>query len=130
VEKHLDQYLTNNLLRGQIDEVLQLQDGTMTPLDYKFAEYKGRIYDTYKTQLYCYAWLIEENFGKEVKRGYIVYTRSNHKLIEVPVERKQIDKIRKSAEDIVDIITTNRFPRATKFKRRCLNCTYNNICIQ
>ncbi len=130
VDKHLDQYLTNQLLRGQIDEVLELQDGTMTPLDYKFAEYKGKVYNTYQTQLYCYAWLIEENFNREVKRGYIVYTRSGHKLIEVPVERKHIDQVKQCAEDIVDIIETNRFPRATKYKKRCLNCTYNNICIQ
>jgi CRISPR-associated exonuclease Cas4 len=76
VEKHLDQYLTNNLLRGRVDEVLMLSDGTMTPLDYKFAEWKDKVYETYQTQLFCYAWLIEENFDKPVTKGYLVYTRS------------------------------------------------------
>ena len=57
-QKYLDQYLTNDLLRGRIDEVLLLQDGTLAPLDYKFAEFKDKIFETYRTQLYCYAWLI------------------------------------------------------------------------
>jgi CRISPR-associated exonuclease Cas4 len=60
--KYLDQYLTNNMLRGQVDEVLLLQDNTMAPLDYKFAQYKEKVYNTYKTQLICYACLIEDNF--------------------------------------------------------------------
>ena len=52
-QKLLNQYLTNELLRGEVDEILTLNDGTMAPLDYKFAEYKDKIFDTYKTQLYC-----------------------------------------------------------------------------
>ncbi|TVR80019.1 MAG: CRISPR-associated protein Cas4 [Chitinophagaceae bacterium] len=129
-EKHLDQYLTNGLLRGKVDEVLLLEDGTMSPLDYKFAEYKDKIYDTYKTQLYCYAWLIEENFGKKVKKGFIVYTRSKHKLIEVEVTESDLDKIKKCALEIQLIIDNNFFPKATKYKKRCLDCTYKNICIK
>jgi len=51
VEKHVDQYLTNEVLRGAVDEVLLLNDGTMAPLDYKFAKFEDRIYETYRTQL-------------------------------------------------------------------------------
>ena len=128
VEKFQDQYLTNDLLRGRIDEVLLLEDGTMAPLDYKFAEFKDSIYETYQTQLYCYAWLIEENFKKEVKKGFLVYVRSSHKLIEVPVSRENIDEIKKVAEAIFEIIDQNLYPKATKYKLRCVNCTYRNIC--
>ncbi|HED08386.1 MAG TPA: CRISPR-associated protein Cas4, partial [Ignavibacteria bacterium] len=46
VEKYTDQYLTNGYLRGKVDEVLLLSDGTMAPLDYKFAVYKERIFET------------------------------------------------------------------------------------
>ncbi len=130
VEKHLDQYLTNGLLRGKVDEVLLLNDGSMSPLDYKFAEFKDKIFDTYKTQLFCYAWLIEENFNRKVKKGFLVYTRSKHKLIEVEVRPEDIEKVRKSAEEIHVIIDKNFFPKATTYKKRCLDCTYRNICIQ
>ncbi len=130
VEKFLDQYLTNDLIRGKVDEVLLLEDGTMAPLDYKFAEYKDRIYETYQTQLYCYAWLIEENFKKEVKKGFLVYVRSKNKLIEIPVSQTDIDGVKKAAEEIFTIIDRNFYPKATKYKARCVNCTYRNICIK
>ncbi len=128
INKYLDQYLTNDLIRGKIDEVLELADGTYSPLDYKFAVYEDRIYDTYRTQLYCYAWLIEHNFGKPVTRGFLVYTRSSNKLIEVPITEENKNDVKQAAEAIFKIIDKNFFPKATKYKARCLNCTYRNIC--
>ena len=130
VQKHMDQYLTNNLLRGKVDEVLLLKDGSMAPLDYKFAPYEGKIYDTYKTQLFCYAWLIEDNFNVEVKKGFLVYTRTKNKLVEVDIHKDNVKKVQKCAEEIYRIINTNFFPKATKYKKRCLNCTYKNICVK
>lgn len=128
--KYLDQYLGNDWIRGEIDEVLTLEDGTMAPLDYKFAQFKDRVFETYKTQLYCYAWLIESNFGKPVNKGFLVYTRSNHYLTTISITQEAKEKVKSAAKGILQIIDENYFPKATKFKKRCLNCTYNNICPQ
>lgn len=130
VEKYQEQYLTNELLRGQVDEVLLLQDGTMAPLDYKFAHYDDKIYNTYKTQLYCYAWLIEENYGKKVHKGYLVYVRSKNHLVEVEIAQEDKAKVQQCARAIAGIVEKNLFPAATKSKRRCLSCTYQNICVK
>lgn len=129
-EKHLDQYLTNELLRGRVDEVLLLDDGTMAPLDYKFAQYKDKVYETYRTQLFCYAWLIEENFGKMVNKGFLVYTRSQHKVLEIAISEADKLRVKESAKDILKIIGQNYFPKATSYKSRCLTCTYRNVCVQ
>lgn len=129
-EKLLDQYLTNDLMRGRMDEVLTLHDNSMAPLDYKFAEYKDRVYDTYQTQLYCYAWLIEENFGKPVNKGFLVYTRSRNKVIEVEISEENKAHVKKAAADIFDIIEQNKYPKATKYKARCVSCTYRNMCVK
>ncbi|MDQ3019786.1 MAG: CRISPR-associated protein Cas4 [Bacteroidota bacterium] len=128
--KYLDQYLTTVNLRGQIDEVLELTDGTMAPLDYKFAEFKEKIFETYKTQLYCYATLIESNFGKKVNKGFLVYTRSKNKIIEITITEKDKELIIEITKEIIEIIDRNYFPKATKYKLRCLDCTYRNICIK
>jgi len=128
--KWLDQYLTNGYLRGKIDEVLLLDTGFMAPLDYKFAEFKDRIFDTYRQQLICYAILIEDNFQKKVDKGYLVYVRSKHELVEVPISEEDKELVRKSINSIQEIMENNHFPKATKYKRRCLSCTYRNICIQ
>lgn len=130
VQKWTDQYLGSKELRGKVDEVLLLKDGTYAPLDYKFALWKDKVYETYKQQLYCYALLIEETFQGTVKKGFLVYTRSKHKLIEIPVTQKGKDQIKKSCEQMLEILEKNTFPRATSFKKRCVNCTYRNICVQ
>ena len=126
--KYLDQYLTNEALRGRVDEVLELTDGTLAPLDYKFAEWKDTVYATYRTQLYCYAWLIIETFGRPVIRGFLVYTRSRHKVVEVPIAPANVDEVRRVAAAVQDIIEQNVYPKATKYKSRCVTCTYRKIC--
>lgn len=129
-DKWSDQYLGMEGLRGKVDEVLQLNDGSFAPLDYKFAHWKNKVYDTYKQQLYCYAMLIEENFQAKVEKGFLVYTRSKNKLIEVDIPVKAKDDIKLSIQKMLEIIEQNKFPKATKFKKRCVNCTYRNICVK
>ncbi len=54
MDKKLDVYLANPLgLRGIIDEILFLKDGTAAPVDYQYAEYKDRTFKngTPKVQL-------------------------------------------------------------------------------
>jgi CRISPR-associated exonuclease Cas4 len=107
---------------------LKLEDGTMTPLDYKFAAYDDKVFETYKTQLYCYAWLIEENFHCKVNKGYLVYTRSNNKLVEVEIKDSDKHLVKEASREIYQIIENNYYPKATKSKMRCVTCTYRNIC--
>ena len=128
--KYQDVYLTNSNLRGKVDEVLMLKDGNMAPLDYKFAKYKDIVYNTYKTQIYCYAILIEENYNAEVKEGFLIYVRSNNKIVKVEVTENDKQKIRNVTSEIVEIIDSNIFPKATKSKKRCITCTYRNLCIK
>ncbi len=130
LEKYQEQYITNDQLRGKVDEVLLLKDGTMAPLDYKFAFFDEKVYSTYKTQLQCYAILIEDNFRKKVNKGYLVYVRSKNKLIEVPIKEEDKLHVKKCITDIAEIIEKNYFPKASSYKKRCLSCTYKNICIK
>jgi CRISPR-associated exonuclease Cas4 len=128
VQKWVDQYMTNDLIRGRLDEVLLLSDGTMAPLDYKFAEYDDKVHVTYEIQLYCYAWLIEENFQKPVNKGFLVYTRSKNKLIEVAIPPDAKEMVKQAALEIMEIIEKSKFPRGTKQKKKCETCTFRNIC--
>ncbi len=127
-DKRLNVYLTNRLLRGEVDEVLFLHDDTAAPLDYKFAKWEDRVYDTYRTQLICYAWLIEENFGLRVSRGYLVYVRSKNHLVEIPIVPEDIRAVQEAARGILEIVQKNHYPNGTKVRKRCEHCTYRNIC--
>lgn len=83
VKKMSDVYLAGEYgIRGIVDEIIFLDDGSAAPLDYKYAEYKNKIFETYRYQLVFYARLIRENYNVPVNKGFIVYTRSKNKLIE------------------------------------------------
>ncbi|MCF7803753.1 MAG: CRISPR-associated protein Cas4 [Candidatus Marinimicrobia bacterium] len=117
-------------VRGIVDEILTLDDGTMAPLDYKYAEYKGRIYQTYKYQTAIYGLLIEENYGKPVKTGYLVYTRSKNKLLDVPITDTLKAHAKETISSIRTVIRDGWFPQSTKYKKRCIDCCYHGICVQ
>lgn len=117
-------------IHGIVDEVLTLQDGTMAPLDYKFAEYKEKLFTTYKYQSYVYALLIKENYDAEVKKGFVCYARSNYLIKEIDFTPKGFQEVQKTISEILKIIQTGHFPKKTKYTSRCIDCCYSNICIK
>lgn len=130
IKKMLSVYLYSEKLRvrGIVDEVLFLKDGSACPLDYKYAEYKGKIFKTYKFQIVLYGLMIMEQFNVIVKKGLICYTKSNHLIKEIEITDKIISQSKKFIEEIFDIIQKGYFPESTEYKKRCLDCCYRNIC--
>ena len=128
-EKKSDVYLAGKSgIRGIVDEILFLNDGTAAVLDYKYAEYKGRTFKNHRFQLIFYAQLIKDNFHIPVNRGFIIYTRSKNKLVEVPIKDKDFIELEKIINDMTNIIQNCRYPKPTSVKRRCTDCCYKNIC--
>lgn len=117
-------------VRGVVDEVLTLTDGSMAPFDYKFAEYPGQVYHNQKMQSALYALLIRTTFAAPVRKGVLCYTRSNHKVIEVEFTEEDFSEVESVLDEIMGVIQTGLFPRGTRWKARCSDCCYRNICIQ
>ncbi|MDD3246493.1 MAG: CRISPR-associated protein Cas4 [Methanosarcina sp.] len=116
-------------IKGIVDEVLFLEDGTAAPLEYKFAEYKDKIFKTYKFQLVLQALLIRENYNIEVNRAYLCFTRSNSLVKEMEISASDFKKAEKIIEEIIDIIQKGLYPKTTRSSRKCVDCCYRNICV-
>ena len=131
VRKEISVYLTSQKyhFKGEVDEILFLEDGTAAPLDYKFAEFKDTIYRTHKYQAALYGLLIMEHYGVDVKRAYVCYTRSNHHVKEIAFRQKDFERARIIVAEILNIIQKGYYPDGTKRKARCVDCTYRNICV-
>lgn len=129
--KEISVYLTSRKyhLKGEVDEVLFLEDGTAAPMDYKFAEWKNTVYRTHKYQAALYGLLIMEHYGVDVNRGFVCYTRSNHHVEEIALREKDYKKARQMVREILMIIQRGYYPDGTKQKARCVDCTYRNICL-
>ncbi len=130
-DKEIEVYLSSEKLhlRGIVDEVLTLEDGSMAPLDYKFAEYRERHFKTLKTQSLAYALLIAENYGKPVSRGYIVYTRSRNRLECIEFTDEDFQQLRGTIEEMLLVIQKGYYPRKTRTRSKCGDCTYRNVCV-
>ncbi len=116
-------------IKGKVDEINFLEDGTAAPLDYKFAEYKEITFKTYKTQMIFYSIMIEEMFNVKVNKAFLVYCRGGNELVEIDITQDLIDG---SLENInsYNRIIAGYYPPATKDRAKCLDCCYRNICVR
>ncbi len=131
-DKIIDAYLSSAKygIRGIIDEVLTLEDNTMAPFDYKFAKYNNKVYNTLRVQSIIYGLLIEENFNLPVRKGFICYLRSKNKIIEIEITDKEKTEALKIIEEMFRIIELGYFPKRTKYRGKCIDCCYRNICVK
>ncbi|MCL5673961.1 MAG: CRISPR-associated protein Cas4 [Deltaproteobacteria bacterium] len=130
--KEISVYLAspNIRVRGIVDEVLFLTDGSVAPLDYKYAEYKDYLFETHKVQLILYAMLIREIYNKPVKKGYICYVKNNPKLKELIYKENDFIYAKNIVGEIFDIIIKGYYPtKKTSYSNRCVDCCYKNICV-
>lgn len=132
VAKDADVYLVSDRyhLKGKVDEVLHLRDGTLAPLDYKFTEYKETVYRTHRYQVILYGLMIEDTYQAGVHRGYICYVRKGNVVKEVEIGVQERQEAAAMVADILTIIQTGRFPKRTPHAVRCLDCCYGNICVK
>ncbi len=125
-----DMYISSGHLRGIIDDILFFSNGTAAPLDYKYAVYKKRTFKNHIFQLVLYGKLIQDTYDVSVGKGFIVYTRSKNKLIEFEITHKMYLTLDQIVASIKQIIQYGFYPEATKYKMRCIDCCYRNICEQ
>jgi CRISPR-associated exonuclease Cas4 len=131
IRKESDVFIASKELhiKGIVDEVLFLEDGTAAPLEYKFAEYKEKVFKTYKFQLVLQALLIRKNYNIEVNRAYLCFTRSNSLVKEIEINTSDFKKAGKIIQEILDIIQKGLYPKTSKPSNKCIDCCYRNICV-
>ena len=95
VKKEISVYLTSQKydFKGEVDEVLFLEDGTVAPLDYKFAKFKDTVYRTQVSGRSLWA-SHHEHYVVDVKRCFVCYTRGNHHMEEIAFRQKDFEQAR------------------------------------
>jgi CRISPR-associated exonuclease Cas4 len=117
-------------LRGSVDEVLFLDDGSAAPFDYKFAVAPRKPFHNQKVQSALYSLLIQETFNVPVRRGFLCYVRSQHRVVTLDHTDADFAEARRVVAEVLAVIKTGRFPRATLWRARCRDCCYRSICIR
>ncbi|MGD0079677.1 MAG: CRISPR-associated protein Cas4 [Methanoregula sp.] len=130
VKKEINVFIASKQhhIKGIVDEVLFLDDGTAAPFEYKFAEFKDTIFQTYKYQLVLHAIMIRENYQMDVKRGFICFTRSNNHIETVEFSDEDFERGLEIIHEILEIIDKGFYPNKGKYKNKCIDCCYAPIC--
>jgi len=128
-EQDVELNSANLQIRGIVDEILWLEDETLAPFDYKYAEYKNRLWKTTKVQATIYAMMIQELYDLPVLRAYICFIRSKYKIVEIVFNEKDFIKAKQYIKECFEVIISGYYPNPTNIKKRCNDCTYRNICI-
>lgn len=131
VDKEISVYIASRKLgvRGIIDEVLHLSDGTLSPLDYKYTAYSDYTFETHRVQSVLYAMLIMENYQKSVTRGFICYAKGGSKVKEIAYRDGDFEQAKDVIREIFSVILRGYYPKKTVSQNRCVDCCYRNICV-
>lgn len=116
-------------VRGIVDEVLWIKDGTMAVLDYKWSKSHDFVFKTHVIQMILYALLVEETYNARVNNAFLVYLKSGTQPVKIDITSQLRKKTYRIIEDIFAIIKKGRLPKRTRYTRRCIDCTYKNICV-
>ena len=129
IAKEISVYVASPAIRvrGVVDEVLTLADGSMTPLDYKYTEYRDYLFETHKVQSVLYAMLIKEAYQKPVYKGYICYAKDGAVLKEIVYKEADFKYAKDVVDEIFSVIVKGKCPKKTSWRNRCVDCCYKNI---
>ncbi len=93
-------------LFGAVDDVLEFDDGSIAPLDYKSTgSTAAKVYDRFQLQLDTYAFLMERNGYKTPKKGYLAFyvvDKSKGFIDRLPF-RKQLVEIETNPQEVYEI---------------------------
>ncbi|MEY3220306.1 MAG: hypothetical protein RIT27_1663 [Pseudomonadota bacterium] len=133
IRKEMSVYLASPKLRlrGVVDELLWLKDGSIAPLDYKFTaiDDKDTIYRPHRVQILIYALLAQEIYQLPVHKGLVAYIRGGTQVLEIPLLPEHSQEIQTYVDEIFEIIRTGTQPKRTPHRGKCTDCCYKNICI-
>jgi CRISPR-associated exonuclease Cas4 len=130
VKKEIGVYLASPVLRlrGIVDELLWLKDGSVAPLDYKFTPPPEAMFKTHQIQVGIYGLLAAEVYQLPVHKGFVAYIRGGSEVHEVAIDETLRTEILLFTTEIFAIIGSGRLPKRTAQRVRCADCCYKNIC--
>jgi len=125
IEKSFNLKMGGYILKGAIDRIDHLDNGTVEIIDYKTGSPKDKLVFDDKRQLLLYKIAAEEALGLKVAKLSFYYLENNSK-IRFEAKDKDIEKLQTIIIDTIDEIKQSSFP--PKPGMLCSWCDFNNIC--
>ncbi len=125
LEKSFQLKIKDFILRGSIDRVDELLDGTLEIIDYKTGSPKNKLTADDKRQLIIYKLALEQIYAKKVSKLTFYYLNNNSTL-SFEAKLKDLEKVQERIIDsITEIKKCNFIPKPGML---CAYCDFNKIC--
>jgi len=125
LEKNFSFKIDTDIIRGTIDRVDRLSDGTLEIIDYKTGQGKDKLEFKDKRQLVLYQIFLEDFLQEKVSKLTYYYLEAGEKLSFV-ANTKEIEKVKIGIrEEIAAIKERNFVPKPSTL---CKFCDFNQIC--
>ncbi len=125
LEKRFSFKIGQDIIKGAIDRVDKLSDGTLEVVDYKTGQAKTKLEFKDKRQLILYQLFLEEFLGLKVSRLSYYYLENGEKFSFAATE-KDITKLQLEVREEIAAIKKRNF--APTPSRMCGFCDFNSIC--
>jgi CRISPR-associated exonuclease Cas4 len=125
-ERHFDVSLRSERLglAGRLDLVIEGED-ELIPVDFKHGTAQpGR---NHRYQLTAYALLVEEQWKRPVRRGFISLIPLK-RAVEVPITPTMREEVRRSIVRVRQLIRDEQMPPPTRMRGRCRDCEFRRWC--
>ncbi|MGI8553948.1 MAG: CRISPR-associated protein Cas4 [Dehalococcoidia bacterium] len=111
-------------LAGRLDLVIHAGKEVI-PVDFKHGTAQpGR---NHRYQLTAYALLVEEAWGKPVRRGFITLIPLK-RSVPVPITATMREEVQRSITEIRGMIEREEMPPPTRMRERCRDCEFRRWC--
>ena len=116
-------------LQGVVDCVIRTVKGEYVPVEYKnMNSDDGKAYMDHKYQLVAYALLVEENFNRVVKRGFVNYI-PEQLILKFEITPTMKSYVKRVVGHIKRIIREERLPPIRVAKNKCQGgCGHKQTC--
>ncbi len=125
IEKPFNIKMGGYIVKGAIDRIDHLEDGTVEIIDYKTGAPKDKLVFNDKRQLLLYKIAAEEALGLKVSKLSFYYLEDNSK-ISFEAKDKELEKIEELILNTIKEIKQSTFPPTPGML--CSWCDFNNIC--
>ena len=112
-------------LSGLLDMAITTSAGDIYPVEFKHSISKNGLHQKY--QLAAYAMLLEEQFQKSVRYGFIHLIPSKS-IVPLEITVSMREHVKKVLSAIRYIIASEKIPAYVRSKARCTDCEFKNYC--
>jgi len=112
-------------LNGILDMMIITDNEEIFPVEFKNSVNITGLHQKY--QLTAYAMLIEENFKKPVRKGFL-YLIPSKKVIAMEFTESMREHVKKTLVAMRNIIARERMPNYIRSTKRCTDCEFKNYC--